>query len=80
MRRATICNDVMNEFSDPLIVYCLINAKVVDNRVEEEKGKGKVVMLDVLSYFWHEVYNSYTTDKVATIRHDMQKDQWQPFA
>lgn len=73
----------MTIFSDPGVIDSLINPTVVDNRGQQEKGKGKGVMLDVLTHFWHEVYNTYTagsTDKIPTIRHDMQKDQWQSIA
>ena len=52
-------------------------------RGREEAGEGIGVMRDILSQFWHEVYNALTTgasERSPIIRHDMQKDEWQALA
>ena len=83
VHRATIRTDVICIFTDPNILSNLINVKVIDNRGQEEKGKGKGVILDVLTHFWQEFFTVHTvgsTEKTPLIRHDMQKDQWQSIA
>ena len=83
VHRATICTDVICIFTDPNILNNLINVKIIDNRGQEEKGKGKGVILDVLTYFWQECFTVHTagsTEKTSPIRYDMQKDQWQSIA
>ena len=70
-------------FTDPNILNNLINIKVIDNRGQEENGKGKGVILDVQTHFWQECFTVHTagsTEKTLLIRHAMQKDQWQSIA
>lgn len=83
VHRTTIRQDVIAIFNDADVLNCLVCPTVIDYSGREEKGKGKGVMLDVLTHFWHEVYNTYcfgSSDKIPMIRHDMQKNDWQSIA
>lgn len=56
---------------------------IIDPRGEPEAGKGKGVVLDVLTHFWHECFTSLTVGRNAKtpfVCHDMQKKKWAAMA
>jgi hypothetical protein len=74
VHRSTIRKDLPEIFTDPSILNCYLD--VVDARGEPEKGKGRGVVLDILTHFWNNSYISLTVgrkEKTPFIRHDMQK-------
>ena len=79
----TIRKDLTEIFSDPGILNCCLDVVVIDARGEPEKGKGKGVVLDVLTHFWNNFFISFTVgrkEKTPFIRHDLQKHEWQAIA
>ena len=83
IHRTTIRTDVIDIFSNPDILNLLLNVTVIDTNGQEEKGKGRGVMLYVLTHFWQELFTAFRlggTEKTPFIRHDLQKLQWQSIA
>ena len=81
--RTTIRSDMISIFKDPDVIDHNLYATVIDMRGKEEAGEGIGVIRDILTQFWHEVYNTLTTgasERSPIIRHDMQKDEWQALA
>ena len=51
---------------------------VIDARSEPEAGRGKEVLLDVMTCFWQECFTALTNgnnEKIPYIRHDLQKPE-----
>ena len=83
VHRSTIRIDVIEIFSDPNISACLLDVIVIDARGQQEEGRGRGVLLDVLTEFWQNVFTSLTVgsgEKVPFIRHDLQRPQWEAIA
>ena len=83
VHRSTIRKDVIEIFSDPHISACLLDVIVIDARGQQEEGRGRGVLLDVLTEFWQNVFTSLTVgsgEKVPFIRHDLQRPQWEAIA
>lgn len=83
VHRSTIRKDVIEIFSDPNISACLLYVIVIDNRGQQEEGRGMGVLLDVLTEFWQDVFTSLTVgsgEKVPFIRHDLERPQWEAIA
>ena len=78
--RTNIRADLINVFNCPNILDFVLDVTVIDANGNEEKGKGKGVMLDVLTHFWQEFFTAYSAgsnEKTPFIRHDLQKPQWE---
>ena len=83
IHRCTVRKDLIELFSNANIVNCNLDMVVIDSRGEPELGKGKGVVLDILTHFWHNCFISLTVgrrEKTPFIRHDMQKQQWEAIA
>ncbi|XP_028417887.1 uncharacterized protein LOC114542566 [Dendronephthya gigantea] len=83
VHRSTIRKDLTEIFTDPSILNSYLDVVVIDARGEPEKGKGKGVILDVLTHFWDNCFMSLAVgrkEKTPFIRHDMQKREWQAIA
>ena len=83
VHRATIRSDMISIFKDPDVISYNLYATVINMSGKEEAGEGSGVMHDILTQFWHEVYNALTTgasERSPIIRHDMQRDEWQALA
>ena len=81
--QSTIRKDLTEIFSDPSILNSCLDVIVIDAHGEPEKGKGKGVVLDVLTHFWNNFFISFTVgrkEKPPFIRHDLQKREWQAIA
>ena len=80
VHRCTTRKDLIQVFSHPNIVNCKLDMVVIDPQGEPELGKGKGVILDILTHFWHECFISLSVgrrEKTPFIRHDMQKREWE---
>jgi len=51
---------VIEIVSDPNISACLLDVIVIDARGQQEEGRGRGVLLDVLTEFWQNVFTSLT--------------------
>ena len=74
---------MIENFSDPNISACLLDVIVIYVRGQQEEGRGRGVLLDVLTEFWQNVFPSLTVgsgEKVPFIRHDLQRPQWEAIA
>ena len=83
VHRTTIRKDVIEIFSDEKILSCFLDIAVIDARGEQEKGKGKGVLLDIFTEFWQDFFTALavgSSEKTPYIRHDLQKPQWQSIA
>ena len=81
--RSTNRRDLTEIFTDPSILNCYLDVVVIDACGEPEKGKGRGVVLHILTHFWNNCYISLTVGrkkKTPFIRHDMQKREWQAIA
>lgn len=70
-------------FTDPDVSACLLDVIAIDSRGQQEEGRGKGVLLDVLTEFWQNVFTPLTVgsgEKVPFIRHDLQRPQWEAIA
>ena len=61
VHRATIRSDMISIIKDPDVIDHNLYATVIDMRGKEEAGEGISVMRDILTQFWHEVYDTLTT-------------------
>ena len=80
--RSNIRKDLTEIFSDPDMM-CHLDTVVLNEREEPEKGKGKGVLLDVLTELWQELCLGYavgTSEKIPYIRHGLQQTQWESIA
>lgn len=83
VHRSTIRKDMIEISSDPNISACLLDVIVIDAQGQQEEGRGRGVLLDVLTEFWQNVFTSLTVgsgEKVPFIRHDLQKPEWEAIA
>ena len=83
VHRSTIRKDLTEIFDDPGILNSTLDMVVIDAHSKPEKGKGKGVVLDILTHFWNNCFISLTVgrkEKTPFIRHDMQKREWQAIA
>ena len=56
---------------------------VIDARDQQEGGRGRGVLLDVLTEFWQNVFTSLTVgsgEEVPFIRHHLKRPQWEAIA
>ena len=80
VHRAQLRQDFIMEFSDPEILNFKLDVTVIDERGKEEVGAGNGVLRDVISEFWKLFFLAATvgaTEKVPSIRHDFQKNEWE---
>ena len=83
VHRSTIRKDIIEIFSDQNISGCLIDVIAIDARGQQEEGRGRGVLLDILTAFWQNVFSSLTVgsgEKIPFIRHDLQKPEWEAIA
>ena len=72
--RSNVKKDLTKIFSDPRIVSYSFEVVVIDARSEPEAGRGKEVLLDVMTCFWQECFIALTngsSEKIPDIRHDL---------
>lgn len=83
VHRSTMRKDLIEIFSDPNISNCLLDVNVIDANGHPEDGRGKGVLLDILTEFWQDFFTSLTVgsgEKIPFIRHDLQKPEWETIA
>ena len=83
INRNNVLQDMISTFTRSTISYCYLNFVFINERGEEEQGRGSGVRREVLSNFWREFYKSLTigaSEKVPNIRHDYQKPEWESIA
>lgn len=83
VHRCTVRKDIIEIFSDKNILNFSLDVVVIDARGQPEEGKGRGVMLDVLTNFWQECFTALTVgskEKTPYIRHDLQKKEWEAVA
>ena len=75
--------DLIKAFTDPSILEDDIVISIINPRGDKEEGSGSGVYRDVLSTFWHDVYESLMVgeeERVPCIRHDYQRQEWEAIA
>ncbi|XP_068719442.1 uncharacterized protein [Montipora capricornis] len=83
VHRSTMRKDLIEIFSDPSISNYLLDVNVIDANGHPEDGRGKGVLLDILTEFWQDFFTSLTVgsgEKIPFIRHDLQKPEWETIA
>ena len=83
VHRCLVRKDLIDVFSDANIMNSSLDVVMIDARGEPELRKGKGVVLDMLTNFWHECFIFLTVgrrQKTPFIRHDMQKREWEAIA
>lgn len=83
VHRSTMGKDLIEIFSDPNISNCFLDVNVIDANNHSEEGRGKGVLLDILTEFWQDFFTSLTVgsgEKIPFIRHDFQKPEWETIA
>ncbi|KAK3751114.1 hypothetical protein QZH41_016236 [Actinostola sp. cb2023] len=79
--RSNIRKNIIEIFAEPdILSYHTLDVVVLDQRGQPEKGKGKGVLLDILTEFWQEFFMALavgTNERIPYIRHDLQKPQWE---
>lgn len=83
VHQSTIRKYMIEIFTDPDVSVCLLDVIVIDSQGQQEEGRGRGVLLDVLTEFWQNVFTSLTVgsgEKVPFIRHDLQRPQWEEIA
>ncbi|XP_028398699.1 uncharacterized protein LOC114522251 [Dendronephthya gigantea] len=77
--RSNLLKEVIEQFKVTDILDYNITFVIVADNNTPESGRGSGVTREVLSIFWKEFQVSLATgasEKVPSIRHDYQKDQW----
>ena len=77
--RSNLLKEVIKQFKVADILDYDITFVIVADNNTPESGQGSAVTREVLSLFWKEFQISLATgasEKVPSIRHDYQKDQW----
>lgn len=83
VHRSTMRKNLIEIFSDPSISSCQLDVTFIDSNGNAEQGKGRGVLLDVLTEFWQAFFTSLTVgsaEKIPFIRHDLQKPEWEAIA
>ena len=83
VHRSTMRKDLIKIFSDPNVSNCLLDVNVIDSNGDPEEGRGKGVLLDILTEFWQDFFTSLTVgsgEKIPFIRHDLQRPEWETIA
>lgn len=79
VRRSNILKTMVNEFDDPCILHDIVTFALIGDNGSLEMGRGAGVTREILSLFWREFSVSLAigaAEKVPSIRHDYQKNQW----
>lgn len=86
VHQSTMRKDLIEMFN---ISNCLLDVIVIDTNVHLEDGRGRGVLLDILTEFWQDFFTSLTVgrgEKIYVIRqtpfnrHDLQKPEWEGIA
>ena len=83
VHRTNLKGDLINIFKDENSMGEVESFKVIDERGLPEEGDGIGVTRDVVTTFWQQFFASASTgdrEKVPSIRHDYQKNEWQAIA
>ena len=75
--------DLIKEFKDKEILNYTLNIRVISSNGALEKGEGIGVTREILSLFWQSFFTSLAVgakEKVPSIRHDFQKNDWEAIA
>ena len=83
VHRNFIKNELVTIFKDPGILNCFLHVTMIGNDGKPEIGVGRGVVLDMLTNFWQQIFDSMTLgsqEKVPSIRHDYQREHWQAIA
>ena len=80
VHRSLIREDMLQIFSDPLILNASLHAVIINQLGHQEVGEGTGVLREVFSLFWKESYESYMlgeSERVPYIRHDFNRGKWE---
>ena len=83
INRNNVLKDMIREFQDDDVFVYSLEVVFFDFRGEIEAGRGSGVLREALSIFWKEFFSALSrgaNEKVPSIRHDYQKEEWQSVA
>ena len=83
LHRNNVLKDMISEFKDATVLMCSLEFVFINDRGDIEVGRGSGVMREALSIFWREFFSALSSgasEKVPSIRHDYQKEEWQSVA
>lgn len=83
LHRNNVLKDMIKEFQARDILQHRLEIVFINDRGEIEEGRGAGVLREALSIFWREFFNSLSigaSEKVPSIRHDFQKQEWESVA
>jgi hypothetical protein len=83
LHRTNVLKDVIKEFQEEGILNYTLHVVFINDRGEIEEGRGSGITREALSIFWREFFSSLAigaTEKVPSIRHDYQMQEWQSVA
>jgi hypothetical protein len=83
LHRNNVLKDMISEFKDETLQMCTLVVVFINDRGEIEDGRGSGVMREALSIFWREFFSALSSgasEKVPSIRHDYQKQEWESVA
>lgn len=79
VHRTNVMEDLIQEFKDKEILNYNLNLRVIASNGALEKGEGIGVTREILALFWQSFFTSLAVgakEKVPSIRHDFQKNDW----
>ncbi|XP_076095026.1 uncharacterized protein LOC143065375 [Mytilus galloprovincialis] len=80
VHRGNLMIEMMKIFSDPTIMYAtFFDVSMILPTGKAEEGVGEGIFRDCLTEFWNEFMDNCcigNSQKVPTIRHDFQEEQW----
>ena len=77
VHRTNVMKDLIKEFKDKEILNYNLNLRVIASNGALEKGEGRGVTREILTFFWQSFFTSLAVgakEKVPSIRHDFQKN------
>lgn len=83
VHRTNVMKDLIKEFKDKEILDYNLNIRVIASNGALEKGEGKGVTREILTLFWQSFFTCLAVgakEKVPSIRHDFQKNDWEAVA
>ena len=83
VHRTNVMKDLIKEFKDKEILNYNLNLRVIASNGALEKGEGRGVTREILTLFWQSFFTSLAVgakEKVPSIRHDFQKNDWEAVA
>ena len=80
LHRSHLLKDLIKEFKDDDVFNYNLNIVFINERGQEEKGRGSGVLREAISLFWNHFFTSLSTganEKVPSVRHDYQCQEWE---